>query len=160
MIDLPPAGKPKNILEYYSLINFAIEDYDVLEETLDYNALQFLIRSFGEHLNRFFYSRGGYSLRETINEYSVFFPNNDLDSVLKHLEEFAASLKETGIPGTTVRPFADESISVDTVIITVYAGLALGKPQIEKELVLEYARFSQEIFARFLFDRKARQSGN
>jgi hypothetical protein len=57
MIDSPLAGKPKNILEYYSLINFAIEDYDFLEKKFDYDALQFLIRSFGEHLNKFL-SRG------------------------------------------------------------------------------------------------------
>ena len=43
-----------------------------------------------------------------------------------------------------------------TFIINVYAGFALGKPLIEKELVLEFARFNQEILARFSFDRKTR----
>jgi hypothetical protein len=154
-----PSGKPST-LEYYALICFAIDDLDELVEKFDEDALSFLLKSFGEHLNRFFYPRGGYCLRETINEYSVFFPNKDLDSVEIILEDFASGLKETGMPKTTIRPLADETVSADTVMVNVLAGSALGKPLIEKELVLEFARFNQEILVRFSFDGKTRASGN
>jgi hypothetical protein len=159
--ELPPASdSSRNILEYYCLISFAIEDFDLLQEKFDYDALQFLIRSFGEHLNNFFCSGGGYTSRERINEYSVFFTNKDLDSFRTLLENFAASLKKTGIPKTTIRPIIDKSVSADTVIINIYAGLAIGKPHIERELVLEYARSGQKILAGFLFDKKTRQPDN
>ena len=149
-----------NKLEHYTLICFAIDCQDESVEKFDDDALKFLIKSFGEQLNRFFYPRGGYCLRETINEYSVFFPNKDSDSVEIFLDDFAAGLKEAGIPKTTIRQLIDKSVSADTIIVNVLAGLALGKPLIEKEAVLEFARFDQNILARFLFDRKDQQAGN
>ena len=150
-----------NTLKYYALICFALDGQDESVEKFENNdALKSLLELFGEHLNRFFYPKGGYCLRETINEYSVFFPNKYLNSVKIFLEDFTAGLKKAGIPKTTVRPLVNEGVSADTVVVNVLAGLALGKPLIEKEAVLEFARFNQEILARFSFDRKTRQGGN
>ena len=64
------------------------------------------------------------------------------------MEDFTKDFKEHGISGLEELVQADAS-DKESVEINILAGLAQGKPQIEIESVMEFARFNQGEIARF-----------
>ncbi len=109
---------------------------------------QQIIRSLGSYINKHFGAVGGFSSRQTINEYATVLPYSNLEESERIMEDFTKDFKKHGIQG--VKTYIEgEDKPEDSVEFSVLAGLAQGKPQIEIESVMEFARFNQKELARF-----------
>ena len=64
------------------------------------------------------------------------------------MEDFTKDFQEHGVPNLE-ELITSETSSDESVEINILAGLAQGKPQIEIESVMEFARFNQKSIARF-----------
>jgi phospholipid/cholesterol/gamma-HCH transport system ATP-binding protein len=132
----------------YAAAVFTIDDLDNVSEKLGHDVAQQIIRSLGSYINKHFGAVGGFSSRQTINEYATVLPYSNLEESERILEDFTKDFKNHGIQG--VKTYIEgEDKPEDSVEFSVLAGLAQGKPQIEIESVMEFARFNQKELARF-----------
>jgi hypothetical protein len=91
---------------------------------------------------------GGFSSRQTINEYATVLPYSDLEEAERIMADFKKDFREHGLPN--IKSMANgEKAQDDWFEFDILAGLAQGKPQIEIESVMEFARFNQKPIARF-----------
>ena len=91
---------------------------------------------------------GGFSSRQTINEYATVLPYSDLEEAERIMKDFTRDFQAHGMSGIEAA-MADDAPSEDCIEFSVQAGLAQGKPQIEIESVMEFARFNQKPIAQF-----------
>jgi hypothetical protein len=91
---------------------------------------------------------GGFSSRQTINEYATVLPYSDLEEAHRIMKDFTRDFQEHGMRGIETA-MANVSKPEECVEFKVLAGLAQGKPQIEIESVMEFARFNQNEIAHF-----------
>jgi phospholipid/cholesterol/gamma-HCH transport system ATP-binding protein len=132
----------------YAAAVFTIDDLDNVSEKLGHDVAQKIIRSLGSYINKHFGAVGGFSSRQTINEYATVLPYSDLEESERIMADFTKDFKKHGIQG--VKTYIEgEDKPEDSVEFSVLAGLAQGKPQIEIESVMEFARFNQKELARF-----------
>jgi phospholipid/cholesterol/gamma-HCH transport system ATP-binding protein len=132
----------------YAAAVFSLEDMDMISENLGHDAAQQIIRSLGAYINKHFGAVGGFSARQTINEYATILPYSDLEEANRIMEDFTKDFLEHGLPNLQ-KLMADEKPSEDCFEFNILAGLAQGKPQIEIESVMEFARFNLKPIARF-----------
>jgi phospholipid/cholesterol/gamma-HCH transport system ATP-binding protein len=132
----------------YAAAVFTIDDLDKISEKLGHDVGQKVIRSLGSYINKHFGAVGGFSSRQTINEYATVLPYSNLEESQRIMEDFTKDFKKHGIQD--VKTYVEgEDEPEDSVEFSVLAGLAQGKPQIEIESVMEFARFNQKELARF-----------
>jgi hypothetical protein len=91
---------------------------------------------------------GGFSSRQTINEYATVLPYSDIEEAERIMKDFTRDFQEHGMAGIEAA-MENESKTEECVEFSVLAGLAQGKPQIEIESVMEFARFNQKQIAQF-----------
>ncbi len=132
----------------YAAAVFKIDDIDTIQENLGHDATQLIIRTLGAYINKHFGAVGGFSSRQTIDEYATVLPYSDLEEARRIMEDFTRDFQEHGIGGIE-ELVHHETSGEECVQINILAGLAQGKPQIEIESVMEFARFNQKPIARF-----------
>ena len=132
----------------YAAAVFTIDDIDVIGANLGHDVTQQIIRSLGSYINKHFGAVGGFSSRQTINEYATVLPYSNLEEAKRIMQDFTKDFRQHGIEGVEAT-IANENKTENSVEFTVLAGLAQGKPQIEIESVMEFARFNQEPIAKF-----------
>jgi len=133
----------------YAAAVFTLEEMDTIQENLGHDAAQQIIRALGSYINKHFGAVGGFSSRQTINEYATVLPYSDIEEARRIMEDFTRDFKTNALPELEMLITNDTS-SDDSVEINILAGLAQGKPQIEIESVMEFARFNQEPIAKFM----------
>jgi phospholipid/cholesterol/gamma-HCH transport system ATP-binding protein len=132
----------------YAVAAFAVDDMDTIIEHSGHDVAQEIIRALGSYINKHFGAVGGFSSRQTINEYGTVLPYSDLDEAERIMQDFKKDFREHG--WTDIQTLAEEEVVADDhVEFNILAGLAQGKPQIEIESVMEFARFNQKPIARF-----------
>jgi phospholipid/cholesterol/gamma-HCH transport system ATP-binding protein len=132
----------------YAVAIFALEEIDLVSENMGHDATQEIIRALGSYINKHFGAVGGFSARQTINEYATILPYSDLDEAERIMEDFKKDFLEHGLPN--IQTLAEGEKTADECFeFNILAGLAQGKPQIEIESVMEFARFNQKPIARF-----------
>jgi len=132
----------------YAVAVFTIDDIDVISADLGHDVTQQIIRSLGSYINKHFGAVGGFSSRQTINEYATVLPYSDLEEAERITKDFTRDFQEHGMGGIETA-MADENKPERCVEFKVLVGLAQGKPQIEIESVMEFARFNQKEIAQF-----------
>ncbi|MEE4265722.1 MAG: ATP-binding cassette domain-containing protein [Desulfobacteraceae bacterium] len=132
----------------YAAAVFTIDDIDAISANLGHDITQQIIRSLGSYINKHFGAVGGFSSRQTINEYATVLPYSDIEEAERIMKDFTKDFQEHGMGGIEAAMAAEEK-SDDCVEFSVLAGLAQGKPQIEIESVMEFARFNQNKIAQF-----------
>jgi phospholipid/cholesterol/gamma-HCH transport system ATP-binding protein len=140
----------------YAAAVFTIDDLDTITKNMGHDVAQQIIRSLGTYINKHFGAVGGFSSRQTINEYATVLPYSDLEESERILVDFTKDFKEHGIKDFEEHKIWELDPNVENedqtgeyVEFSVLAGLAQGKPQIEIESVMEFARFNQKELARF-----------
>jgi len=140
----------------YAAAVFTIDDLDTITQNIGHDLAQQIIRSLGAYINKHFGAVGGFSSRQTINEYGTVLPYSNLEESERILVDFAKDFKAHGIEDIEEHEIweldsnvENEDPTGDYVEFSVLAGLAQGKPQIEIESVMEFARFNQKELARF-----------
>jgi phospholipid/cholesterol/gamma-HCH transport system ATP-binding protein len=141
----------------YAAAVFTLDDMDIVAENLGHDAAQQIIRSLGSYINKHFGAVGGFSSRQTINEFATVLPYSDLEEARRIMEDFTKDFKEHGLADLTA--LAEGQISSESCVeFNILAGLAQGKPQIEIESVMEFARFNQKPIARFQCQRGGKET--
>jgi phospholipid/cholesterol/gamma-HCH transport system ATP-binding protein len=136
----------------YAVAAFAVDDLDTIIEHMGHDAAQEIIRSLGSYINKHFGAVGGFSSRQTINEYATVLPYSDLEEAERIMADFKKDFREHGLPN--IKSMANgEKAQDDWFEFDILAGLAQGKPKIEIESVMEFARFNQKPIARFQCER-------
>ena len=132
----------------YAVAIFALEEMDLVSENMGHDATQEIIRALGSYINKHFGAVGGFSARQTINEYATVLPYSDLEEAERIMQDFKKDFREHGLPN--IQSLVEgEKVAEDCFEFNILAGLAQGKPQIEIESVMEFARFNQKPIARF-----------
>ena len=132
----------------YAAAVFTLDNIDAISEHLGHDATQQIIRSLGSYINKHFGAVGGFSSRQTINEYATVLPYSDLEEANRIMEDFTRDFQEHGIRGIELQR-GEAGSDDECTEFSVLAGLAQGKPQIEIESVMEFARFNQKEIAKF-----------
>jgi len=132
----------------YAVAIFALEEIDLVSENMGHDATQEIIRALGSYINKHFGAVGGFSARQTINEYATVLPYSDLEEAERIMVDFKKDFRDHGLPN--IQSLVEgEKVADDCFEFNILAGLAQGKPQIEIESVMEFARFNQKPIARF-----------
>jgi phospholipid/cholesterol/gamma-HCH transport system ATP-binding protein len=132
----------------YAVAVFTLDEIDAITEHLGHESAQKIIRSLGSYINKHFGAVGGFSSRQTINEYATVLPYSDLDEANRIMEDFTRDFQAHGIRDIEFQR-EDGGQDAECGQFSVLAGLAQGKPQIEIESVMEFARFNQKEIAKF-----------
>jgi phospholipid/cholesterol/gamma-HCH transport system ATP-binding protein len=141
----------------YAVAAFAVDDLDTIIEHMGHDAAQEIIRALGSYINKHFGAVGGFSSRQTINEYATVLPYSDLQEAERIMADFKKDFREHGLPDLKALG-EGEKVSEGFFEFDILAGLAQGKPQIEIESVMEFARFNQTPIARFQCERGGKGS--
>ena len=136
----------------FAVAVFKLDEMESIIEHLGHDAAQQIIRSLGSYINKHFGSVGGFSSRQTMEEYTTVLPYSDLEEAKRIMADFTKDFQQHGIQGleTALR---DDSAAEECIEINILAGLAQGKPQVEIESSIEFARFDQKSIARFKCER-------
>ena len=137
----------------YMFQNNALFDSMTVYENMGHEVAQQIIRSLGAYINKHFGAVGGFSSRQTINEYATVLPYSNLEESNQIMKDFTKDFKEHGIKDYVEHEIweLDPNVENDDQSgeYVDFSVLAQGKPQIEIESVMEFARFNQKELARF-----------
>ena len=136
----------KKAHESYVAVVFSLQDMEVIVENLGHDKAQEIIRALGAYVNKHFGAVGGFSARQTINEIGTVLPFSEMPEAERILSDFVKDLQEQGLGDLKAGIKLPEDRCFE---FQVMAGLCPGKPQVELESIMEFARFSQKEVARF-----------
>ncbi|MFO7707748.1 MAG: ATP-binding cassette domain-containing protein [Desulfobacterales bacterium] len=132
----------------YAVLVFSFDNMDAISAAVSHDAAQQVQRSLGTYLRKHFGAVGGFSSRQTINEFVTILPFSDLDEARRILEDFVEDFRGQGM-AELARVFR-EKIQQDACFdFSVSVGMAPGKTQIEIESVIEFARFNKKLISNF-----------
>ena len=132
--------------ETYVAVVFSLQDMEMIVENLGHDKAQEIIRALGAYVNTHFGAVGGFSARQTINEIGTVLPLSELPEAERILDDFVEDLQSEGLGDLKI----EHDLSKDQCFaFQVMAGLSQGKPQVELESIMEFARFNQREVARF-----------
>jgi phospholipid/cholesterol/gamma-HCH transport system ATP-binding protein len=134
--------------ESYAVLMFGFDNMDEVSEAISHDAAQQTLRSLGNYIRKHFGAVGGFSTRQTINEFATILPFSDLDEARRILERFSADFQEHGMRELT-EAFQKEIPPDQCFDFVISVGMAQGQPQVEIESVMEFARFDKKPIATF-----------
>jgi phospholipid/cholesterol/gamma-HCH transport system ATP-binding protein len=132
----------------YAVAVFSVAEIDAISQKVGSDVAQQMVRTLGSYISKHFGAVGGFSSRQTINEYATVLPNSNLEEAGRILADFTKDLQEHGMESIENLVKAGTS-SQECYEFTILGGLAQGNPQIELESVMEFARFKLEPIASF-----------
>ena len=138
----------RNPDDTYAAAVFKLKDMDAVSAALGHDAAQQIIRALGAYIKKHFGAVGGFSSRQTINEFGTILPFSNVQEAEGILSDFIHDFRERGMR-ELADVIPDEKDSENSFEFVIEAGLAQGKPQIEIESVMEFARFNQKPIATF-----------
>jgi len=130
----------------YVVASFTLQDFDQLCEHLGHTRGQEVLNAMGAYLNKHFGAVGGFSARQSKNQFTTFLPFSNLSEAERILKTFALDLQKEGL--RTIQ--AEAHISQDICFpFAILAGLAESKAGAEEiDLVFKKAEVSQREIAR------------
>jgi len=132
--------------ETYVAVLFTLDDMETIIENLGHDATQEMIRELSAYINKHFGAVGGFSSRQTINEIGTILPFSNVQEAENILADFIRDLKAEGLCGFSTEATFNEDECFEFGIL---AGMSEGKPQVEIESIIEFARFKQKEIAHF-----------
>jgi len=138
--------RKKRPQESYVMALFTLKDFDELCEYLGHTRGQEVLNAMGAYLNKHFGAVGGFSARQSKNQFSTFLPFSNLSEAERIVEKFALDLRKEGL--RTIQ--AEANISQDSCFpFAIFAGLAESKAGSEGiDLVFKKAEANQREIAR------------
>ncbi len=132
--------------EGYVVALFTLRDFDQLCEHLGHTRGQEVLNAMGTYLNKHFGAVGGFSARQSKNQFTTFLPFSNLNEAERILKIFGLDLQEEGL--RTIQ--AEAGISQDNCfpfgILAGFAGSKSGGEEID--LLFKEAEASQREIAR------------
>lgn len=138
--------------ESYVVALFTLQDFDQLCEHLGHTQGQEVLNAMGTYLKKHFGAVGGFSARQSKNQFTTFLPFSNLNEVERILKTFALDLQEEGL--RTIQ--AEAHIPQDMCFpFAILAGFAESKAGVEEiALVFEKADVSQKEIARVYCEKR------
>ncbi len=109
--------------ENYVLVLFTLEEVDRLCEHIGHTRGQEVINSLGAYINKHFSPVGGFSARQSKNQFATFLPFSDLQEAERILKDFAVDLQEEGLGAIQAEAHIPREMCFEFAIL---AGLAEG----------------------------------
>jgi phospholipid/cholesterol/gamma-HCH transport system ATP-binding protein len=138
-------GRKKEHNTYVAVV-FSLEDFDAINESLSYTVTQKCIRAMGKYIDHHFGAVGGFSARRSINQFETVLPFSDLDEASRIMKTFVEDFQSHGLKHIVKAAKTIDS-EIDCFEFSILAGLALGKPVLELESVMQFAEISQKPIA-------------
>jgi len=134
--------------ETYALLVFSFDNVDEIDREVSPRAAQETLRALGTYIGKHFGAVGGFTTRQTIGEFITILPFSDLEEARRILERFVADFQGEGLP-RLAEEFRREIPPERCFDFAISAGMAQGKPLIELESVIEFARYGKQPIAAF-----------
>jgi phospholipid/cholesterol/gamma-HCH transport system ATP-binding protein len=137
--------------ENYVVALVTLEDVDRLCEHLGHTRGQEVINSLGAYINKHFGPVGGFSARQSKNQFAIFLPFSDLREAERILKDFAVDLQEEGLNTIQAEAHIPPEMCFEFVIL---AGVAEGTGSAEEiDHVFREALVRQKEIARVHCER-------
>jgi phospholipid/cholesterol/gamma-HCH transport system ATP-binding protein len=134
--------------ESYAVMMFGFDNMDEVSESISHDAAQQTLRALGNYIRKHFGAVGGFSTRQSINEFATILPFSDLEEARRILERFTADFRDHGMR-ELVATFHKEVPQDQCFDFVISVGMAQGQPQVEIESIMEFARFDKKPIATF-----------
>jgi phospholipid/cholesterol/gamma-HCH transport system ATP-binding protein len=132
----------------FAVLVFSFDNMDAIGEAVSSDAAQQVLRSLGAYIRKQSLGVGGFSTRQSINEFAVLLPFSDLEEAQRILDDFAKGFREQGI--AEVSSVFKRKVKKEACFdFSISAGMAQGNSQIELEAVIEFARLNKQPIAEF-----------
>jgi phospholipid/cholesterol/gamma-HCH transport system ATP-binding protein len=136
----------KDDQQTYVAVVFSLEDFDAINAGMGYTATQKSIRAMGQYIDRHFGAVGGFSARRSINQFETVLPFSDLEEATRILNNFVEDFRNNGLK-RIVNAANSVRSDVNCFEFMILAGLALGKPVLELESVMQFAELNRKPIA-------------
>jgi phospholipid/cholesterol/gamma-HCH transport system ATP-binding protein len=141
----------------YAVLVFSFDNMDAIGESVSHDAAQQVLRSLGTYIRKHFGAVGGFSTRQSINEFATILPFSDLEEAKRILDDFVKDFREQGM--AEVSSVFNEKVNADACFdFSISVGMAQGQSQIEIESVIEFARFNKQPLANFQCEARRKPS--
>jgi phospholipid/cholesterol/gamma-HCH transport system ATP-binding protein len=137
--------------ESYAVLVFSFDNMDQVSESISHDAAQQTLRSLGNYIRKHFGAVGGFSTRQSINEFATILPFSDLEEARRILERFTQDFQAHGMQELE-KVFRSSINSEECFDFVISVGMAQGQPQVEIESVMEFARFDKKPIGQFRCD--------
>jgi phospholipid/cholesterol/gamma-HCH transport system ATP-binding protein len=134
--------------ESYAVLIFVFDNMDQVSEAIGHDAAQQTMRALGNYIRKHFGAVGGFSTRQSINEFTTILPFSDLEEARRILDKFSTDFQEHGM-WELAETFRREIPQSQCFDFAISVGMAQGKPQVEIESIMEFARFDKKPIAVF-----------
>jgi phospholipid/cholesterol/gamma-HCH transport system ATP-binding protein len=132
--------------EVYVVALFTLQDFDQLCEHLGHTRGQEILNAMRRYLNRHFGAVGGFSTRQSKNQFTTFLPFSNLNEAERIVDKFAVDLQEEGLRTIQAEANVPQDLCFPFAILT---GLAESKGGGEEiDLVFKKAEASQKEITR------------
>jgi len=132
----------------YVVVIFSLENMGQIADHLGHETAQEAIRSMGTYINKHFSSVGGFSARQSRNQFGTILPFSELAEAKRILENFSKELRASGLEEIEREVRCKSHLEV-SFAFSVAAGLAEGRSSEEIDQVFQEARASLRTIARF-----------
>lgn len=132
----------------YVVVIFSLENVDEIAEYLGHEIAQEAIRSMGTYINKHFSSVGGFSARQSKNQFGTVLPFSDLAEAEQILENFSKELRAGGLEEIEWEVQCARHVEAPFAF-SVAAGLAEGRSSEEIDQIFQEARAKRQTIARF-----------
>jgi phospholipid/cholesterol/gamma-HCH transport system ATP-binding protein len=135
----------------YVVLAFTLDNLDTISASLGYEVAPEAIRCTGAYIDKHFGVLGGFSTRQSTNEFVTVLPNADLAEVQGILEGFTKDFQQQGLRDIQTA-VSQRAVSVECVEFVILVGLAQGQPGVELESIITLAKNHHKEIARFSCD--------
>ncbi len=132
--------------EGYVVALFTLQDFDQLCEHMGHTQGQKVINAMGTYINKHFGAVGGFSARQSKNQFTTFLPFSNLNEVERILKKFAVDLQEEGLRTIQAEAHIPHDLCFPFAILSGFAESKAGEEEID--LVFKKAEASQKEIAR------------
>jgi phospholipid/cholesterol/gamma-HCH transport system ATP-binding protein len=132
--------------EGYVVALFTLQDFDQLCEHLGHTRGQEVLNAMGTYLNKHFGAVGGFSARQSKNQFTTFLPFSNLNEAERILKKFGLDLQEEGLRTIQAEARISQDICFPFAILAGFAGSKSGGEEID--LLFKEAEASQREIAR------------
>ena len=132
--------------ENYVVALFTLEDFDQLCEQLGHTRGQEVINAMATYINKHFGAVGGFSARQSKNQFTTFLPFSNLLEAERILKQFALDLREEGLRTIQAEAHIPREICFEFAILAGFAESKAGAEEID--LVFKEAEANQKEIAR------------
>jgi phospholipid/cholesterol/gamma-HCH transport system ATP-binding protein len=138
--------------ESYAVALFTLEGFDQLCEVLGHTRGQEVLNALGRYINKHFGVVGGFSTRQSKNQFATFLPFSDLQEAERLLKDFGAGLQGEGLGVIQAGARITPEICYEFAIL---GGVAEGKAGDEEiDVISKEAEARQKEIARFRCEKR------